>query len=110
MSHNYENTGKIPFRQMLKSVREELEAAVEEVMNRGRQKVYFDIENVEIELKVEAQYKGGVTGGFEFFAVHLGTNVEKASTTAHTFKFTLKPKNASGGKLQVSDESEERPE
>lgn len=88
----------VPLKDVLRTVRLELEDAMKEAEGRSLQ---FQVENVELELKVEVTSKVGGKGGIQFWVVSAEAQGERAYTTAHTFKFTLKPVANNNGNSHV---------
>ena len=85
---------------VLRTIRLEIWEAMEEAEGRSLQ---FEIEKVELELKVEVVSKVGGDGKIDLKVLSLGAKSETESTTAHTFKFTMKPKLANGNEVLVTD-------
>ena len=75
---------------LLRTVRLQISDAMKEADGRSLQ---FELEKVELELKVEVQKKGTASTDIKFLVVSLGAKGEYTSSTSHTFKFTMKPIN-----------------
>ena len=100
-----EDTSEIPLAEMIETLREELQIAKER--GKGRS-VAFEIEKVELELKVAVSRKTKAEGGVAFWVVKAGAAVEGTNDTIHTFKLTLSPVSPkSGGRLIVRDEADQ---
>ncbi len=87
---------------MIETLRQELQLS----MARGAgEAVAFDIEKVELELKVAVGTKGKADAGIAFWVVKAGAAVEGSLDTVHTFKLTLSPvTRSSGGRTRISAE------
>ena len=82
------NPNGVPLSDMIETLRSELQRSVD----RGAGKpVAFDIDKVELELKVAVSSKGKGEAGVAFWVVKAGASVESQHDTVHTFKLTLKP-------------------
>jgi Trypsin-co-occurring domain 2 len=90
----------MPLSDMIETLRQELQLA----MARGADEaVAFDIDKVELELKVAIGTKGKAEGGVAFWVVKAGASVEGQHDTVHTFKLTLTPvARASGERTRIS--------
>jgi hypothetical protein len=72
--------------------------------------VSFDVEKVELELKVVLSRKTKGEGGVAFWVLRAGANVEVGRDTLHTFKLTLAPVDAATGvRLKVGSHTLEAP-
>ena len=78
----------VPLSDMIETLRRELETS----MARGAgQAVVFDIDKVELELKVAVSQKAKGEGGLSFWVIKASASLEGQSDTVHTFKLSLKP-------------------
>lgn len=85
----------VPLSDMIETLRQELQLSLE----RGSaHKVNFDVEKVELELKVAVSRKTRAEGGVAFWVLKLGAGGESQKDVAHTFKLTLKPTWVESGK------------
>src|SRR6185312_7206127 len=85
----------IDLAEMIESLRRELQISLE----RGEdQRVVFDVEKVELELKVAVTRKRGGEGGVAFWVVKAGASLESGRDMTHTFKLTLVPVFSDSGK------------
>jgi hypothetical protein len=94
----------VPLAEMIESLRQELQSSRE----RGRgQAVSFQIEKVELELKVAVSRKVKGEGGVEFWVVKAGASAEGSREMSHTFKLTLSPiASDSGSRLKVNENTD----
>jgi hypothetical protein len=74
--------------EMIESLRAELHAAL--AAGKG-EAVAFDVDKVELELKLAVTRKTTGEGGVAFWVVKAGAGVEAGRDTMHTFKLTLSP-------------------
>lgn len=97
----------ISLAEMIESLRHELQSSVES--GKG-QAVAFDVEKVELEIKVAVTRKAKGEGGVAFWVVKAGANLEARRDTTHTFKLTLAPVvSASGARLRVTSSTRQGP-
>lgn len=82
--------GGIELSDLLRTVRLQISDAMQEADGRS---IQFELEKVELELKVEVAKKGEACTGINIWVVSLGAKGEYTSSTSHTFKFTMKPFN-----------------
>lgn len=96
---------EVPLGEMIEALRQELQVA----QARGAgQSVAFEIDKVELELKIVVSSKKTANGKIAFWVLNAGGGLERAGETSHTFKLSLSPVSASSGKrLQVSGDSEQ---
>lgn len=96
----------VPLSDMIETLRRELQSS----MTRGAgQAVAFDIDKVELELKVAISQKAKGEGGLAFWVIKAGASLEGQSDTVHTFKLSLKPVSGTDGKpIKVSAEADAR--
>ena len=93
--------------EMIESLRKELQTSLESGRN---QAVKFDIDKVDLELKVALSRKAKGEGGIAFWVVKAGADVEAGRETSHTFKLSLIPTaSATGARLQVGSSSRDAP-
>lgn len=91
MAEDYKDKiGGIELSDLLRTVRLQISDAMQEADGRSLQ---FELEKVELELKVEVAKKGTASTDIKFWVVSLGAKGEYTSSTSHTFKFTMKPIN-----------------
>ena len=93
--------------EMIENLRSELETTLEKGKNHS---VSFEVDKVELELKVGISRKFKGEGGVAFWVVKAGSNLEAGRDSTHTFKLTLVPVSASGGRLRVGSRSGEPPQ
>lgn len=97
---------KIPLAEMVKKLRQELELA--QVQSKD-ENIQFELEKVELELKVVVSSTGKGQAGVEFWVVSAGGDYEKKGETSHTIKLTLNARdNQSGNRIVVSEETTNR--
>jgi Trypsin-co-occurring domain 2 len=79
---------EIGLAEMIESLREELQASIES----GQDKlVAFDVDKVELELKIALSRKAKGEAGVAFWVVKAGASGEAGRDTTHTFKLSLSP-------------------
>jgi len=94
---------EIPLSEMIEMLRQELQKSQEHGKN---QAVAFEIDKVELELKVAVSRKAKGEGGVAFWVLKAGGAMEHARDTTHNFKLTLSPvSSSSGGRLKVAKET-----
>ncbi len=103
-NNNEISNADIPLADMIAALRRELEVAQK---NSAGKLIAFDVEKVELELKVAVTQRKKGQAGIEFY-VKVGGELEKSNETAHTFKLTLLPVS-SGGRVKVGSKGEEKP-
>jgi hypothetical protein len=102
------NVVEIPLSEMIETLRQELQAAQAQG---SRQAVAFNIEKVELELKVAVSRKNKADGKIAFWVINAGGGTERSGESTHTFKLTLTPvSRATGRQLQVSNDTNESPD
>lgn len=79
---------RVPLADMIEMLREELQSSIER--GAGKQ-ISFDIEKVELELKVAVTNKVKGQAGIAFWVLTAGGGGERSSNSGHTFKLTLLP-------------------
>lgn len=91
----------IPLAEMIKTLRKELISA----QKLGKaEKILFDIEKVELELKVAVSRTAKAGGGIKFHVVNAEGGYEKMNQDTHTFKLTMKPVTSeTEGHFLISD-------
>jgi hypothetical protein len=82
---------------MIEMLRQELQTSME--LGAGKA-IAFDIDKVELELKVAVARKGTAKAGVAFWVVTAGGSVEAGLDTSHTFKLTLLPVDRATGVRQ----------
>lgn len=93
--------------EMIENLRSELQVALE---SGAKKTVQFDLEKVELELKVVVSRKAKAEGGIAFWVLKAGANVEGGRDAAHTFKLTLTPMDpVTGARLRVSSATQQAP-
>ena len=96
----------IPLAEMIQTLRLELEAAQ---VGGSHSDLRFQIEKVDLELKVAVSRTKKGSGGVKFWVINAGGELEKTAETIHTFTLSLTPISArSGGRVQVSATPGER--
>jgi hypothetical protein len=92
---------------MIESLRAELQTSLES----GKDKpVGFEVEKVELELKVAVSRRATGGGGVAFWVVKADASVEAARDATHTFKLILSPVvTASGTRLRVASSTASGP-
>jgi len=63
--------------------------------------VRFEVGEIRMEFTVELRRVRGATGGVRAWVVEAGGESSRTSGRTHTVSCTLKPKNASGGVLEI---------
>jgi hypothetical protein len=98
-----ESDARVPLAEMIETLRQELQVSLQ----RGTgQAIAFDIEKVELELKVAIARKDKGQAGVAFWVLTAGGGVERGTDTSHTFKLTLLPVDvATGTRARVAAES-----
>jgi Trypsin-co-occurring domain 2 len=98
---------EIGLAEMIESLRSELETSLEKGLNRA---VAFDIDKVELELKVAISRKQIGKAGVAFWVVTAGGNLEAGRDSTHTFNLTLLPVSGiTGERLKVGARSSQGP-
>jgi len=93
--------------EMIESLRQELQTSLEAGKNKT---VVFDVDKVELELKIAVSRKAKAEGGVAFWVVKAGANVEAGRDATHTFKLTLSPMDAEkAARLRVGSSTTEKP-
>lgn len=99
---------EIGLAEMIESLRRELQLSLKEGKN---QAVAFDVEKVELELKVFVSRKATGEGGIAFWVLKAGAKGETVRDQTHTFKLTLAPVDVvSGTRLKVASSTREAPQ
>jgi hypothetical protein len=84
----------VPLSEMIETLRQELQRS----LARGAdQPVTFEVDKVELELKVAISRKGKAEGGVAFWVLKAGAAAEAQKDLVHTFKLSLKPSAGAGG-------------
>jgi hypothetical protein len=103
-----EELGKnIPLSEMIQTLRTELQVALSAGAG---QSVHFEVEKVDLELKVAVKRVGKAKGGVKFWVISIGGEVGGESNMTHTFKIALAPKTLAGGSLQVGGTTVQPPD
>jgi len=102
---NENSHSDIPLAAMIQALRSELEIAQK---SSAGQAIRFQMEKVELELKVAVSKRKKGQGGIDFY-VKVGGEYEKSDETAHTFKLTLLPISVDGGRVIVTAPTDEKP-
>lgn len=92
---------------MIETLRSELQRSLES----GRDKpIAFDLDKIELELKVTVARKLKGEAGIAFWVVKAGGGTESSNDAIHTFKLTLSPVvSATGKRLQVEHDQRDKP-
>jgi len=99
---------EIGLAEMIESLRRELQISLKEGKD---QAVAFDVDKVELELKVLVSRKAKGEAGIAFWVLKAGASGEAGRDLSHTFKLTLAPVDvASGTRLKVASSTREAPE
>lgn len=99
---------EIGLAEMIESLRRELQISLKEGKD---QAVAFDVDKVELELKVLVSRKAKGEGGIAFWVLKAGASGEAGRDMSHTFKLTLAPVDAvSGTRLKVASSTREAPQ
>jgi hypothetical protein len=94
--------------EMIENLRTELESSVKSGKGRA---VAFDVDKVELELKVSISRKKGGEVGIAFWVVKAGGNLEGAQDNSHTFNLTLLPvSGVTGDRLKVASYTDVGPQ
>jgi hypothetical protein len=97
----------IPLAEMIQNLRQELICAQVQAED---QRIRFELEKVELELKVVVARTGKGQGGIKFWVVSAGGEYEKKSETSHTIKLTLNTIDSyTNTKVVISDKTSEKP-
>ena len=88
--------------EMIQNLRLELNQAQEQAKD---QDILFDIEKIELELKVAISRSATAKGGIAFHVINAGGEYEKSNLETNTFTITLNPISKKG-RIQVADETE----
>jgi hypothetical protein len=101
------DASNIGLAEMIESLRSELETSLES----GKDKpIAFEVEKVEIELKVAISRSAKGGGGVAFWVVKADANVEAGREATHTFKLVLTPvATSSGTRLRVASRTSQEP-
>ena len=98
---------EIGLAEMIESLRIELQTSIEAGKDSP---VGFDVEKVELELKVALSRKAKGEAGVAFWVIKAGASGETGSDTTHTFKLTLSPvRRGVSGRLQVGATTRKTP-
>ncbi len=92
----------VPLAEMIQTLRRELDEAR---ADGAGSHITFDIEKIELELKVAVSRKKKGDAGIAFWVINMGGGAEAGLDTAHTFKLTLLP-TSGDGRLRVSDRAD----
>jgi len=93
--------------EMIQCLRRELQASLEAGKN---ETVAFDVDKVELELKIAVSRKAKAEGGVAFWVVKAGASAEAGCDTTHTFKLTLSPVvSETAARLRVGSRTREAP-
>jgi hypothetical protein len=93
--------------EMIASLRHELRTALETGKD---QTVSFDVDKIELELKVAVSRKAKGEGGVAFWVLKAGANVEAGRDTSHNFKLILSPVlSATAARLRVGSTTKQGP-
>jgi hypothetical protein len=84
------DASEIPLREMIETLREELQAAREEGQGKD---LHFDVEKIDLELKVALSRKNRGEGKVAFWVINIGGQTDRGTESIHTFKLTLSPKS-----------------
>jgi hypothetical protein len=94
----------IPLAEMIETLRRELQKSQE----RGAgQAIAFQIDKVELQLKVAISRKVKGEGGIAFWVVKAGASTEGAQDVTHDFKLTLTPVSRTGERVKVDQSASE---
>jgi len=105
-SDGNDNGTDIPLAETIQTLRKELQLAQQRSLNEG---ILFEIDKVELELKVVIGRKTSGHGGVEFYVIRAGGEVEKSGETTHNVKLTLSPVTADGERVNVSARTNTQP-
>ena len=108
MSEQDDNSGtKIPLAETLQTLRRELQLAQLQSVGEG---ILFQMDKIELELKIVISRKTKGEGGIQFYVVKAGGEYERAGETTHTVKLTLNPVDRETGmRVNVSSQTEQKP-
>jgi len=97
----------IPLAETLHTLRRELELAQLQSKGEG---ILFEIDKVELELKVVVSRKAKGLGGIQFYVVKAGGEIEKSGETTHSIRLTLTPVGSElGDRVRVSTQTSVEP-
>src|SRR5579859_1136058 len=99
--------GSIPLSEMVQSLRAEVQDSIAQSKD---QPLRFSVEKIELELNVEVTRDVGGQGKIQFWVLSGGASASQKSASKQTFRLTLLPVSADGGKPLISGETSERPE
>lgn len=85
----------VPLSEMIETLRSELQASATQGAGKA---VAFQIDKVELELKVAVTRKAKGEAGVAFWVVKAGAAIENQQDSVHTFKLSLTPLAAGTGK------------
>jgi hypothetical protein len=91
---------------VLAQLRTQLAAAQREGNNAG---LRFEIEDIEVELNVAVTAEGGGNAGVKFLVVTGNLDGKASREVTQKIKLKLKPRNGTGGSVQISDEDDDEP-
>jgi hypothetical protein len=94
----------IPLAEMIETLRAELQKSQEQGAG---QAIAFQIDKVELQLKVAISRKVKGEGGIAFWVVKVGASTEGAQDMTHDFKLTLTPVSRTGGRVKVAESASE---
>ncbi|MBN2195553.1 MAG: hypothetical protein JW751_22225 [Polyangiaceae bacterium] len=93
--------------ELIGKVRTDLEAARTEGQDRG---IRFELETVELELRVVAKRIGKGEAGVKLHVLNIGGGRQSERENAQIIRVRMKPVGSAGGSVQVNSESAERPQ
>lgn len=67
--------------------------------------VRFDVGPIQMEFTVELRREAGAKGGVKAWVVNADADTKASRTRTHRIAFTLTPKDAAGGSLEVGNDT-----
>jgi hypothetical protein len=96
----------IPLFEMIQSLRTELQASRQVAKD---QSLRFEVEEVELELRVQVTRSGGANGKLHFGVLEAGATRTRSQDDVHIFKLKLKPVSPEKAPVLVADEASALP-
>lgn len=97
---------EIGLSEVVRALRAELESAIIEGES---QRLRFNANAIEMEFQVGVKKEAEGSGGIRFWVVELGGRASYASESIHTVKLSLEPVLAGGGRVRITEGTNESP-
>jgi Trypsin-co-occurring domain 2 len=97
---------QVPLSEMIETLRSELQSSLKS----SKGPISFDLDKIELELKVTVARKLKGEAGIAFWVVKAGAGTERSNDSIHTFKLTLSPVDSvTGNRVRVKHTELETP-